>query len=294
MGIDKPDVRIVVHVTMASNLEGYYQEAGRAGRDGLAARCVLLHAWQDRATHEFLIDQAHPPRRAIEALFAAIARRGAVGATLTASPAALARATAGACTVRQADAALRVLVEGGLVRVIGPEHVTPSIHFVVPCARACESLRGAGREADADRLRDIAAAGRIPRRHLDRTALDALQALHDEGWIELRRSTGNLRLERLAGPPPARLPLDWLALARQRRREIARLARMQGYAFTRHCRRAYVLRYFGDPDAADRCSGCDNCLGLPHRLLPDAHPPRGPSPRQLARQLLGTLKDRLA
>ncbi len=60
MGIDKANVRLVVHHTMPGSLEAYYQEAGRAGRNGQRANCVLLHAFQDRFTHEFLINNARP------------------------------------------------------------------------------------------------------------------------------------------------------------------------------------------------------------------------------------------
>jgi len=61
MGIDKANVRLVVHHTMPGSLEAYYQEAGRAGRNGQRANCVLLHAFQDRFTHEFLINNPRPP-----------------------------------------------------------------------------------------------------------------------------------------------------------------------------------------------------------------------------------------
>lgn len=57
MGINKPDLRQVVHYNIPGTLEAYYQEAGRAGRDGLPARCVILFSYQDRYTHEFFIQK---------------------------------------------------------------------------------------------------------------------------------------------------------------------------------------------------------------------------------------------
>ena len=60
MGIDKPDIRAVVHRTMPDSLEAYWQEAGRAGRDGAPADCIMLYRLEDRSVHEHLHRRSRP------------------------------------------------------------------------------------------------------------------------------------------------------------------------------------------------------------------------------------------
>jgi ATP-dependent DNA helicase RecQ len=178
MGIDKPDVRLVVHHTMSGSLEAYYQEGGRASRDGASGRCVLLYAAGDRQVHEFMIDQTHPSRELIEDAVTLLARQdalrphdivGVVAHGLTLAP-------------RQAEAVIRILRRQQVLRDDAP------------------------------------------------------------GTLVLGGS------------------VDWDDALARRRHELGRLEAMDGYARTRDCRRGFVLRYFGDPDAMHSCGNCDNCL----------------------------------
>jgi ATP-dependent DNA helicase RecQ len=196
MGIDKPNVRLVAHYAMSGSLEAYYQEAGRASRDGARGRCVLLYCEGDRQVHDFMIDQTHPPRELIEKI----------------------------------------------VTILAHESVLRYHDVVRMAARAAST---APRQAEA--------VVNILRRQ---------QILHDDG-------SGNLIL---GGS------IDWEDALARRRHELARLDAMELYARTRECRRGYVLRYFGDPDAMQTCNDCDNCA------IPSAH--TQPIARRL-RSLLG-------
>ncbi|MCC7384337.1 MAG: DNA topoisomerase 3 [Deltaproteobacteria bacterium] len=68
MGVDKPNIRTVVHLALPGTVEGYYQEIGRAGRDDRPARAVLLHSFADRRLHQFFLEREYPEISVLEGI----------------------------------------------------------------------------------------------------------------------------------------------------------------------------------------------------------------------------------
>jgi ATP-dependent DNA helicase RecQ len=281
MGIDKPNVRVVIHHSMPGTLEAYYQEAGRAGRDGKHSEVFLLHAFPDRFTHEFFIKSSYPERKTVEAVYSSLAREARKGLQLPSSPDDLVPIVGGKVTAREIESALRILTRGGAIVGSETSMSLASVRLLAAPARIKRELAGEANpelgilramwKVAGERLNEGATidldglppglAGRSGAAQL----LDSLQARQFLVW---ERLGGGMRLADASAPVGA-FRINWESIDRRRRAELSKLDAVQMYAYTRYCRRAFVLKYFGDPAARSACSGCDNCMaaasGTPRR-----------------------------
>jgi ATP-dependent DNA helicase RecQ len=274
MGIDKPNVRLVIHHSMPGTLEAYYQEAGRAGRDGLHSEVFLLHSFPDRFTHEFFIKGSYPERATVEQVYASLARAARNVDTLPDKLDAILPLIGGKLNPREVESALRILSHASAI--VGSESSTSmvSVRLLATPDRIRREITGesnpelgllralwkvAGQDLHSGATVDLdALPPGLGRRSGATSLLDALQSRQFLVW---NRLGGGMRLTS-PGAPLSRFRIDWHSIDRRRNSELAKLEAVQRYAYAKTCRRSFVLRYFGDPAARGRCEGCDNCLGI--------------------------------
>jgi ATP-dependent DNA helicase RecQ len=274
MGIDKPNVRLVIHYAMPGTLEAYYQEAGRAGRDGLHSNVFLLHAFPDRFTHEFFIRGSYPERPVVEQTYESLKKHSNEQGYVAAEPEDLARGIKPKVNAREVEGAIKILTRGGAVTLSNGEHTRVVVRLLATPERIKRELtgeanselgflralwRGVGSSLSSGAVIDL--DGLPPGIGGSAACTPLLESLQKKQFLVWERLGAGLYLtDRKAAL--SKFDIDWATLDRRRRAELSKLQAVQSYAYTRECRRGFVLRYFGDPAARASCDGCDNCLGV--------------------------------
>ena len=267
MGIDKPNVRLVLHYLHSGSLEDYYQEAGRAGRDGAPSTCILLFNAADRRVHDQMREHGRVPGNQLRAVWQFLAQLSN-GRRPVPLDAGFISSRLGAAASRESiETALQILQERGVLSETSHPDVVRVRVLASALRLECErgSLSADGRQI-LSMLDEslgahppwqpvsIAASGLSI--HRFRRALDELEARQivfadrsPERVVVSNDSRSRTQLERLILQLKTRLEV-----------ERVKLASMVGYATALMCRRKYILNYFGDVDG-DRatCGVCDVC-----------------------------------
>lgn len=277
MGVDKPDIRFILHHGLPASLEAYYQEAGRAGRDGLPAQCVLLHAASDKATLTRLTQYDAVTKEFLRVVYREVRARLRPWNPGTVSVEEMARTLQDGSDTK-VRVALSILATAGLLRrhYDAPRRVdiTLARPSADPLLAAFAQAAGlaVGRPVNADYL-DICAQAGADAATLERDLL----AWQRAGWLRFN-SSGRDALITLVTPPPAdsQARVDALVdrFAVVQAQQVSEIA---AYARTTRCRHGYLSAYLGG-QARRRCTACDNCgagnLPAIESVLPDGNAQR--------------------
>ncbi len=275
MGIDKPDVRFVIHYNMPGTLEAYYQEAGRAGRDGQESACILLYAAADLRIQRYFIESSYPDRQIVRQVLDYL--RSQTDDPIEVTQQELRERLGLDISNEGVGTCERLLEKAGAIQRLDPHRNMAVLQIDSQAPALAEFLPSKARNARrvARLAEQLVGDMRYEPVYVD------LQRLIDQSGLApaaVRKALGELsQLELFHYVPPFRgraihitqppksfdeLEIDFQAMTERKAYDYEKLQRMVDYAFTRGCRQLEILKYFGEP-STQACLNCDICRGEP-------------------------------
>ncbi len=259
MGVDKPNVRFVIHSSVPGSLPAYIQESGRAGRDGEKAECVVLYRGADLGRRKRLVTLGTAGEREVSSFFSAFAGVES-GGRVNVPPGSL--SALGGVDPESAGIVMGSLEESGLIsrgydlwaevevhrieeEPEGLREEVSAVHAALPGAGSV-GLPALARKAN---LRPAVVQGAIYRMMVD----GIVEAVPRGSLVDVRLKTPSLDGD-------SRRSIA-ARLKNRANTAYAQIRDVESFANLKTCRREHLLRHFGDKEEVAPCAGCDVCLG---------------------------------
>lgn len=282
MGIDKKDIRLIIHYNIPGSIENYYQEIGRAGRDGNESKIYLLFNERDIDVHEYFIESSYPNREQIEKVYKLICDYGkiAVGSSsdkeINIDQNLISIFSAGGINKSLLNSSIRLLREAGYFADDTSLFNKYYIRFLDSPDKLQKYLKNLRDESliDLTLLLVREYGNKIFSEGIKadisffikqlQTNFSEINILFDKlaslGFVEYEKPTFTQKVKLNSTRIKAKnLQIDLNHTQKLKELAVERLNKMVEYVYTDKCRFNFILDYFGEDINSYRCGKCDNC-----------------------------------